>query len=171
VANKAAFLDRDGTINRNVPYCSKPDDFELLSHAAEAIKLLNDHNFIVVVITNQSGIGRGYFSEETLAHIHDRMKKLLGERSAHIDAIYYCPHHPDEGCQCRKPKPRMVLRAAKDLDINLKQSYVIGDGDADIEMGRQVVCKATVRIGRSVIPNCSFNALSLYKAVKWVIDQ
>jgi histidinol-phosphate phosphatase family protein len=171
VANKAVFLDRDGTINRDVPYCSKPDDFELLPGAAEAISLFNEHGFKVIVVTNQSGIGRGYFSEEMLARIHERIKILLDEQGARIDAVYYCPHHPDEGCNCRKPQPEMVLSAAKDLDIDLKQSYIIGDADVDIEMGTRAGCKATVRIGQSAIPNCSFNVLSLLEAAKWVISQ
>ena len=127
--HKTVFLDRDGTIARDVPYCSRSEDFELLSGAAEGIKLLNEHGFKVVVVTNQSGIGRGYFTEKMLAEIHDKMITQLAEHGAHVDAIYYCPHHPDDKCECRKPKPKMVLQAARDLDIDLSQSYVIGDSE------------------------------------------
>jgi histidinol-phosphate phosphatase family protein len=143
---KAVFLDRDGTIARDVPYCSRPEDFELLPGAADGIKLLNEHGFKVVVVTNQSGIARGYFTEGTLAEIHDKMITLLAEHGAHVDAIYYCPHHPDDNCDCRKPKPKMVLQAAIDLDIDLSQSYVIGDNEMDVELARHAGCKAGIRV-------------------------
>jgi histidinol-phosphate phosphatase family protein len=145
--HKAVFLDRDGTIARDVPYCSRPEDFELLPGVTEGIRLLNEHGFKVVVITNQSGIARGYFTEEMLARIHDKMQKELAKHGAHVDAIYYCPHHPDDNCECRKPKPKMVLQAARDLDIDLSQSYVIGDGEMDVELARQAGCKAGIRLG------------------------
>jgi histidinol-phosphate phosphatase family protein len=144
--HKAVFLDRDGTIARDVPYCSRPEDFELLPGAAEGIKLLNEHGFKVVLVTNQSGIARGYFTEEMLARIHDKMKKELARHGGHIDAVYYCPHHPDDNCDCRKPKPKMVLQAARDLDIDLSQSYVIGDAEIDIELARQAGCRAGIRV-------------------------
>ena len=145
--HKAVFLDRDGTIARDVPYCSRPEDFELLPGAAEAIRLLNEYGFKVVIVTNQSGIARGYFTERMLARIHDKMQKELAKQGAHVDAIYYCPHHPDDNCDCRKPKPKMVLQAAVDLDIDLNQSYVIGDSEMDIELARRAGCKAGIRVG------------------------
>jgi histidinol-phosphate phosphatase family protein len=145
--HKAVFLDRDGTIARDVPYCSRPEDFELLPGAAEGIKLLNEHGFKVVIVTNQSGIARGYFTEKMLAEIHDKMITQLAEHGAHVDAIYYCPHHPDSNCDCRKPKPKMVLQAARDLDIDLSQSYVVGDSEMDVELARQADCKAGIRVG------------------------
>ena len=109
--------------------------------------LLNEHNFKVVIITNQSGIARRYFTEKMLAEIHDKMITQLAEHGAHVDAIYYCPHHPDDNCECRKPKPKMVLQAAIDLDIDLSQSYVIGDSEMDVELARQAGCKAGIRVG------------------------
>jgi len=145
--HKAVFLDRDGTIARDVPYCSRPEDFELLPGVVEGIKLLNEHGFKVVVVTNQSGIGRGYFTERMLAEIHDKMITQLAEHGAHMDAIYYCPHHPDDNCDCRKPKPKMVFQAALDLDIDLNQSYVIGDSEMDVELARQAGCKAGIKVG------------------------
>jgi len=147
--HKAVFLDRDGTIARDVPYCSRPEDFELLPGAAEGIKLLNKHGFKVIVVTNQSGIARGYFTEKTLAEIHDKMITELAQHGAHVDAIYYCPHHPDDNCDCRKPKPRMVFQAARDLDIDLSQSYVVGDSEMDVELARQAGCKAVIRVAES----------------------
>jgi len=141
VANRAVFLDRDGTMAKDVPYCSRPQDFELFPDTAKAVKLLNEHGFKVIVVTNQSGIARGYFSKETLAEIHQKMKGELAKEGAWVDAIYHCPHHPDDNCDCRKPKPKLVLQAAKDYDINLKQSFVIGDLQMDIELGRAVGCR------------------------------
>lgn len=140
--NKAVFMDRDGTIARDVPYCSRPEDFELLPGAAEGIKFLNEHGFKVVVVTNQSGIARHYFTEKMLARIHDKMRNELAKHGAYIDAIYYCSHHPDDNCECRKPKPKMVFQAALELNIDLGQSYVVGDSSIDIEMGRRAGCKS-----------------------------
>lgn len=142
VKNRAVFIDRDGTIARDVPYCSRPEDFELLPDVVAGIKLLNEQNFKVIVVTNQSGIARGYFTEEMLAKIHDKMCTELTKYGAYVDAIYYCPHHPDDNCECRKPKPKMLLLAASDLDVDLKQSFVIGDSAMDIEMAMRAGCKS-----------------------------
>jgi len=142
--NKAVFIDRDGTINTNVPYCRRPEDFELLPGAAEGIKLLNEHGFKVVMVTNQSGLGRNYFTGEMLAMIHEKMRRELAENGAYIDAIYYCPHHPDDGCECRKPSPKMVFQAAQDLNIELPQSWFIGDSHTDIMTGDNAGCKTVL---------------------------
>jgi D,D-heptose 1,7-bisphosphate phosphatase len=123
--NKAVFLDRDGTIARDVHYCRRVEDFELLPTVPEAIKLLNTNGFKVVVVTNQSGIARGYFTEQTLEQIHQKMKDELANHNAWVDAIYYCPHHPDDGCDCRKPGTALFLKAARELDIDLARSYVV----------------------------------------------
>lgn len=144
--NRAVFIDRDGTISRDVPYCSRPEDFELLPGAGEGVRHLNESGFKVIVITNQSGIARGYFTEETLAKIHEKMSKDLEKAGARLDAIYYCPHHPEEGCECRKPKPTLLLQAASDLAIDLGQSYVIGDREMDMEMGRRGGCRASLLV-------------------------
>ncbi len=132
---KAAFLDRDGTIARDVPYCSRPEDFELLPGVGEGIRLLNEQGFMVVLITNQSGVARGYFTEEMLCKIHQKMRGDLARYDAHIDAIYYCPHHPDDACDCRKPKPALIFRAAKEHHIDLDKSFFIGDMLLDVEAG------------------------------------
>lgn len=134
-------MDRDGVMNRDVPYCSCPEDFEMLPGVKEGILLLNKSGFKVIVVTNQSGIARGYFTEKVLAEIHHKMRCDLAEHGAHIDAIYYCPHHPDDKCACRKPGIDMLLEAASHLNIDLNESCVIGDSTADIEMGRKAGCK------------------------------
>lgn len=150
MANRAVFLDRDGTMAKDVQYCRSPEDFELFPDTAKAIKLLKQHHFKVIVVTNQSGIARGYFTEETLAKIHDKMKNQLAKEGAFVDAIYYCPHHPDDNCDCRKPKPKMVLQAARDNDIAISQSFVVGDLPTDIGMGKALGTK-TILIGNSLL--------------------
>jgi len=167
--HKAVFLDRDGTIARDVPYCSRLEDFELLPGATQGIKLLNKHGFKVIVVTNQSGIARGYFTERTLAEIHDKMITQLAQHGAHVDAIYYCPHHPDDNCDCRKPKPRMVFQAARDLDIDLSQSYVVGDSEMDVELARQAGCKAGIRVGEQG-DGGDLVAASLKDAAYWLVQ-
>jgi len=167
--HKAVFLDRDGTIARDVPYCSRPEDFELLPGVAAGVRELNQHGFKVVVVTNQSGIARGYFSEQMLASIHEKMQKELAKHGAHIDAIYYCPHHPDENCDCRKPKPEMVFKAALDLDIDLSQSYVIGDNQIDMELANKSRCKAGIQISSQANTSGS-SAGSFKEAVELIID-
>jgi len=142
--NKAVFLDRDGTIARDVHYCRRPEDFELLPTVPEAIKLLNENGFKLVVITNQSGIARGYFTEGTLAQIHQKMKDELAKYGARVDAIYYCPHHPDNDCQCRKPKTALFLKAVEEHNIDLKISYVVGDQQMDIDAGKALGCKTAL---------------------------
>ena len=143
---KAIFLDRDGTINRYVGFLRSCDEFELEDHAAEAIKMINGSEYLAVVVTNQPVIARGEVSVDGLNMIHNKMETLLGSEGAYVDRIYYCPHHPDSGfdgeiaslkidCNCRKPKPGMLLRAASDLNIDLEASWMIGDGMNDIGAG------------------------------------
>lgn len=169
--NKAVFIDRDGTVNRDVLYCSCPEDFELLPDVAEGISLLNKHGFKVIVVTNQSGIARGYFTEQTLAKVHDKMRGDLAKYNARIDAIYYCPHHPDDNCECRKPQPKMLFRAASELDIDLRQSYVIGDSDMDVEMGRRAGCKAAIQVGQAGEGVGNYGASSFNDAVRWIMKR
>ena len=141
MTNRAVFLDRDGTMAKDVHYCRRPEDFKLFPNTAKAIKLLNEHGFKVIVVTNQSGIARGYFTKETLAQIHEKMKSDLAKEGAWIDGIYYCPHHPDDNCDCRKPKPKLVLQAVRERDIELKHSFVVGDLEMDVGLGKAVGCK------------------------------
>ena len=154
---KAVFLDRDGVINKYVGFLKKIEDFELLDGVAEAIRKLNQMGYLTVVVTNQPVIARGEVSFVELQEIHNKMETLLGNQGAYLDAIYFCPHHPHKGyegeipelkieCGCRKPKPGMFLEAAKDFNIDLSQSWMIGDCENDILAGKNVGCK-TVLIG------------------------
>lgn len=142
---KAVFLDRDGTINVERDYLFRREDFEFISGVPQSIKKLNDAGFLVVVVTNQSGIARGYYSEADVKLLHEFVKQQLSSYGAHVDGFYYCPHHPDKGnapyrkaCCCRKGEPGMLLDAAGDLNIDLSQSFIIGDKLADIEAGLAV---------------------------------
>ena len=174
---RAVFLDRDGTIARDVHYCRRVEDFEVLPGVPQAIRLLNERGFKVVVITNQSGIARGYFTEETLSLIHQKMKEELQKHGTSVDAIYYCPHHPDDNCKCRKPKPGLLLQAAEDMGISLRLSYMVGDDSKDTEAGKAAGCRTvwlTADPGRAVVrphpqlPN--HIAGNLYDAVQWVMQ-
>jgi len=140
--NKAVFLDRDGTIIEDVGYLNNPKEIKFIPGTIEAIKKLNQAGYKVVVITNQSGIARGLIREDMLQTIDKTMQKTILAGGAHLDGIYYCPHHPDHGhypykrkCNCRKPGPGMILKAQKDLNIDLKQSFMIGDKISDVEAG------------------------------------
>ena len=139
--NKAVFIDRDGTIAIDVPYCSRPEDFVLFPMAARAVKLLNQHGFKAIVVTNQSGISRGYFDETTLETIHQKMRDELAEEGASVDAIYYCPHQLAEDCDCRKPKPGNIIRASEGLEYNPNDTFIIGDSRRDILAGKAVGLK------------------------------
>ncbi len=162
MANRAVFLDRDGTMAPDVHYCRRPEDFELFPYTTKAVGLLNELGFKVIVITNQSGIARGYFTEETLADIHQKMERELAKEGAFVDAIYYCPHHPDDNCDCRKPKPKLILQAAKDFNIDLKHSFVVGDLQMDIDLGKTAGCKAilvgnpSVIIDKAIVPDAIY---------------
>lgn len=131
----AIFLDRDGTICREVNYLSRPEALELFPFSAEAIRILKEENFLVILITNQSGIGRGFFDEKTLSAIHEKLIFELEKEDARLDAIYFCPHVSEDKCVCRKPMTGMIEQAAKDFEIDLENSWMIGDKAADIETG------------------------------------
>ncbi len=130
--NKAVFLDRDGTLIEEVDFLSRVEDMRLFSFTYEAIKLLKNAGYMVVVITNQSGIGRGHFSEDAMHEIHREMNTKL---EGMIDAFYFCPHLPDEGCSCRKPGTGMIEAACDDLTIDRNDSWVVGDKVLDVEAG------------------------------------
>ena len=152
---KAIFLDRDGTINKYVGFLRKEEEFELLSGVAEAVKKINQSGYLAIVVTNQPVIARGEVTFSELENIHNKMETLLGKEGAYLDAIYFCPHHPHSGyegevkelkidCDCRKPKPGMLLKAAEDLNIDLNQSYMVGDGENDIKAGKAAGCKTVL---------------------------
>ena len=147
----AIFLDRDGTINKYNGFVKNTDEFELIPGVASAIKRLNDEGYLVIVVTNQPVIARGETTIEGLNEIHNKMETLLGNEGAYLDAIYYCPHHPHKGyegevpelkieCNCRKPKPGLLLQAAKDFNIDLNESYMIGDSENDVLAGQNAGC-------------------------------
>lgn len=131
-------LDRDGTINVEVNYLSHPDQVELLPGAAAGLRRLRQLGYRLVVVTNQSGIGRGYFDEARLHEIHDRLRRLLAIEGVALDGIYHCPHTPDAGCACRKPGTELVRRAAADLCFDPGECIMVGDKECDIELGRAV---------------------------------
>lgn len=144
---KAVFLDRDGTINEEVDFLHRPEEMALIPGAARAIRRLREGGFFVVVVTNQSGVGRGYYSEADVENLHRHMAEELAQEGASIDAWYFCPHHPEKAmesyrveCDCRKPLPGMLHAGAADLDINLSASYMVGDKLADIGAARAAGC-------------------------------
>ncbi len=138
---RAVFLDRDGTINIEKEYLYRAEDFEFIPGAAEAIRLLNQAGLLVVVVTNQSGVARGYYTEDDVELLHRHIDRELARSDAHVDAWLFCPHHPDGNgsyalpCNCRKPLPGMLQEAARRYDIDLGNSVMIGDKRADIEAG------------------------------------
>ena len=174
MASKAVFLDRDDTIAKDVQYCRRPEDLKLLPTVPEAIKLLNQNGFNVVVVTNQSGIARGYLTEEILTQIHSKMKRELGQDGARVDAIYHCPHHHDDGCECRKPKTALFQRAAKELDIDLSHSFVVGDMQMDISAGKVLGCQTVLvttgsQGGDAIVDAPDYTADSLIEAAQWIL--
>ena len=178
MSNRAVFLDRDGTIAEDVHYCKRIEDFRIFPGVPEAIRLLNENGFKVIVVTNQSGITRGYFTTETLVQIHQRMTQELSRHGAYLDAIYYCPHHPDENCECRKPKPKLIIDAAKEFGINLKRSYMVGDMTIDVKAGKLVGCKTVLLNSDSNLiktdteeESPDHTASNLLGAVKWIVNQ
>ncbi|MHB9155712.1 MAG: D-glycero-alpha-D-manno-heptose-1,7-bisphosphate 7-phosphatase [Endomicrobiales bacterium] len=134
----AVFIDRDGTLIRERNYLSKIKDVALLSGAPEALRLLKQAGFKLVLVTNQSGIGRGYFSEEAMHRVHRHLQKLLAKKGARLDGIYYCPHGPETGCSCRKPALGMVKKARRELNLDLKNSFTVGDHRGDFLLGRNM---------------------------------
>ena len=137
---KTVFLDRDGVINQSPPnmgYVQRWSEFSFIPNARKAIRGLTQSGYRIIVVTNQAGIGRGLFTEENLRDIHTRMVSEIVETGGRIDAVYYCPHHPNAGCECRKPKPGMLTRAGREHNIELSSAYLIGDSTTDIEAGQR----------------------------------
>ena len=155
---KAIFLDRDGTINKYVGVLRDINDFELIPGVAEAIKRINSSGYLAIVVTNQPVVARGEVTLEELTEIHNKMETILGQKGAYLDGIYFCPHHPHSGyegeilelkidCKCRKPKPGMLIQAAEDFNIDLSESWMVGDGENDIKAGLNAGCKTALLIG------------------------
>ena len=184
----AVFLDRDGTIIKEVDYLSRLQDVELLSQAGEAIARLNRRQIPVILISNQSGVARGKFSESFVAETHHYLQEMLARKKAHLDDFFFCPHHPEAGiapyrkvCDCRKPAPGLLHEAAERHRLDLSKSYVIGDKLIDVELALRVGGKGILvetgygksekeKIGEGqIIPN--FIAANLYNAVSWILGE
>lgn len=145
---RAVFLDRDGTINVEKDYLIDPKEFEFIAGVPQALKRLQDAGFLLVIVTNQSGVARGYFDLDDVHRLHDHMCQLLRDYGVTINRIEICPHHPNQGagefrreCDCRKGRPGMLLRAATDLQIDLKRSFMVGDKLADVDAGLAAGCR------------------------------
>lgn len=177
---KAIFIDRDGTINKYVGFLRNIDGFELIDGVAEAIKVINASGYLAVVVTNQPVIARGEVTVSELDNIHNKMETLLGKEGAYVDAIYYCPHHPHKGyegevaelkfdCECRKPKPGMLIKASQEFNIDLGQSWMIGDGENDIKAGIAAGCKTALISEKEETFGQDLTALNLYDIIREII--
>jgi D-glycero-D-manno-heptose 1,7-bisphosphate phosphatase len=187
--NKAVFLDRDGTVNVEVGYLRDLADLRLIDGAGAAIRRLNEAGLKVVLVTNQSGVARGYFPESMVHEAHERLDRMLREEGARIDAVYYCPHHPTAGhssytieCDCRKPGTGLIDRATRDLDIDVKNSFVVGDKWSDVELGQRAGARS-ILVQSGFAPDDPGNirpvhisdpdlvARTILEAADWIIQQ
>lgn len=182
--NQAVFLDRDGTIIEEVGYLDEFDKMKLLPNAPEAIRLINAAGMKAVVVTNQAGVAKGFFDESFVQEVHRRLNAELLNAGAHIERFYYCPHHPEEGlppyrrtCSCRKPAPGMILEAARELKIDLTQSFFIGDTARDMEAAAAAGVKGILvktGYGRDNLDgrgNPVYIAEDLLAAVRWLLEE
>lgn len=178
MSSQAVFIDRDGTINVDINYVNSPEQLTLLPNSGKAIRMLNHSKFKVVVVSNQSGVARGYLTLKTLGAIHRKLRCLLKKEKAILDAIYYCPHHPDDNSICRKPETGMALKAKKDLNINLEKSYMIGDSQVDVAFGNKIGAKTILVLTGKAKRNDSWMkkykidcvAEDLLGAVLWILN-
>lgn len=187
--SKAVFIDRDGTISEDKHFLKDPDDLELIPGSTKGIKMLNKMGYKIIVVTNQSGVARGYFSEDSVKTVNARLKELLKTGGAHIDALYYCPHHPTDGippykgdCECRKPATGMIDSAVSDFNIDPSVSYVVGDKLVDIELAHRAGAKGILvktGYGNKEIKRLSeesqitpdYIAENLLEAATWIKEQ
>ena len=174
--SKAIILDRDGTLVNDPGYVHKVEDFKLLPKVIDALKLLCS-KFLFFIITNQSGVGRGYYTLEDMHKFHNHMLNEFEKENIKIEKIYICPHHPDTDCDCRKPSVKFIKEAEKEFNLDLKKSFVIGDHPHDIEMGKKAGCKSIyVLTGhgekhKNSLKNADYIANDLYEAAEWIIKQ
>jgi D-glycero-D-manno-heptose 1,7-bisphosphate phosphatase len=180
LSRPAVFLDRDGTISEDVGYLNDVSQFRMFPFAAGAIRKLNDANLPVIVVTNQSGVGRGFFDEASVHAVHEEMTQQLAAAGAHLTAIYYCPHTSDDDCECRKPKPGMIRQAAHEHGVDLARSFVVGDRYGDVELaqasgGRGVLVRTGYgeedlrSNGTEWARQPDFVADDLVSAVEWIL--
>ena len=185
----AVFIDRDGTINEQMGYVNHISRFVLLPGTAEGIRLLNRHQYLAIIVSNQSGVARGYFPMELIDRVHAHMKDLLAKEGANIDGIFFCPHYPrgtvpeySVECDCRKPGTGLVQKACEKFDIDMKNSYVIGDRCSDIELAERsnlqgIMVTTGYGLGdiEYVLPNKPFKPLHIARdflhAVRWIIER
>ncbi len=185
----AVFIDRDGTINEQMGYVNHVSRFVLLPGTAEGIRLLNRHQYLAIIVSNQSGVARGYFPMELIDRVHAHMKDLLAKEGANIDGIFFCPHYPRGNvpeysveCDCRKPRTGLVQKACEEFDIDMKNSYVIGDRCSDIELAERsnlqgIMVTTGYGLGdiEYVLPNKPFKPLHIARdflhAVRWIIER
>ncbi|RLC28599.1 D,D-heptose 1,7-bisphosphate phosphatase [Candidatus Woesebacteria bacterium] len=185
----AVFIDRDGTINEQMGYVNHISRFVLLPGTAEGIRLLNRHQYLAIIVSNQSGVARGYFPMELIDRVHAHMKDLLAKEGANIDGIFFCPHYPRGNvpeysveCDCRKPRTGLVQKACEEFDIDMKNSYVIGDRCSDIELAERsnlqgIMVTTGYGLGdiEYVLPNKPFKPLHIARdflhAVRWIIER
>lgn len=175
---RAVFLDRDGTINEDVGYLAKPDDLRMIDGAAISIKRLNDAGVKVIVISNQSGVGRGYFSGDDVEAVNGRLVELLAAEGARLDGVYYCAHRPDEGCGCRKPGTGLPDKAAAEHGIDNSMSYVVGDKASDMGLAEKIGAKGVmVMTGngpeevKKLAGKPDFVARDIGEAVEWIMEE
>ena len=178
----AIFLDRDGTINEEVGYLSSLEQLRIFPEAMQAVRLINQSGMLAIVITNQSGIARGYFDESFVHTVHARINEILSESNAWIDRFYFCPHHPTEGdsryvkiCSCRKPEPGLLRAAAAELNIDLGRSYMVGDMPKDIEAAQRAGTKGIlVQTGygkeAGQVAGAAYIAENILEAVHWILE-
>jgi D-glycero-D-manno-heptose 1,7-bisphosphate phosphatase len=181
--NAAAFIDRDGVINAELDYVHRIEDFHILPGVTEGLRLLRQHGFEPVVVTNQAGIGRGMYSEAEYRVLTTFMKAQLAEADAPLSAVYHCPHHPSAGvgayrvdCDCRKPRPGMLLQAARELSLDLSRSVIVGDKQSDLEAGRAAGLSTCVLVESGHAPSAKARAMAdhvcadLLAAARWVVS-
>jgi D-glycero-D-manno-heptose 1,7-bisphosphate phosphatase len=173
VSRPAAFIDRDGTINVQPPphtYLSSVDELEILPGALEGMKALADCGFALVIVSNQRGVGRGLISMDDVDAIDAEIRRRLGEAGGDLAGSYYCPHLNDDDCDCRKPKPGLLLRAASELDLDLAASWMLGDSATDIEAGVAAGC-STAYLGEDPPHDATLSATSLAEAADLICDR
>ena len=181
-------MDRDGTMTVEGGYINHPSRLQLIAGTADAVRLLNEHEVLAIVTTNQAGVARGYFTEDLIHVVHDKMKGLLAEQGAKLDGVYYCPHHPREGtpdyrkdCDCRKPRPGMIQQACRDLPVDLAHSYMVGDKISDSEFGHGLGVKTVMVLTGYGLGEYEYQrqdwkdqpdhiARNLHEAVQWIMD-
>jgi histidinol-phosphate phosphatase family domain/HAD-superfamily hydrolase, subfamily IIIA len=181
IMHKAVFLDRDGTVIEECNYLRDPAQVKLLPEVAKGIGLLKENGFLIVIVTNQSGIARGYFDLDTLQQVHTVMDQQLAAGGTFVDGLYFCPHHPNGttspfniNCQCRKPAIAMALQAKQELNIDLNNSYMIGDKEVDIDFGKNFGAKANILVATGYGKDnpdtkADYRARDLWDAAAWIL--